>query len=349
VAFLDGATALGHQYVDDHNRPGVVGVGPSPRTARDGMRMSTAVTYLAAARGRPNLTILAGTTVAKVECVGTRATGIRLVDGTLIAADRVVLAGGAYASPALLSRSGIGPATEMQRLGIRSVLDLPGVGMNLSDHALLSIELPTRPSEGPSRFGVHATLHSTNADPTGPPDLMMFTAGPFAVDPVQVDGGAVFGIVVGLMAPRSRGWVRLASTDPNDPPRIHFGHLSHPEDLEAMLDGITEARRIALSEPVASILTGPELSPGLVAPPGDRGALASWASSAVSTFHHPVGTCSMGTAPESGAVTDAHGSVHGMECLTVADASVMPTVPTGTPNLPTIMVAEHIARWLRGS
>jgi len=82
VAFLDGATALGHQYVDDHNLPGVVGVGPSPRTARDGMRMSTAVTYLAQARGRPNLTILPDTTVATVECTGTRATGIRLLDGT---------------------------------------------------------------------------------------------------------------------------------------------------------------------------------------------------------------------------------------------------------------------------
>ena len=121
------------------------------------------------------------------------------------------------------------------------------------------------------------------------------------------------------------------------------------EDLDAMLDGITEARRIALSDPVASIVTGAELSPGSGSPPGDRHALASWALETVSTFHHPVGTCAMGTAPESGAVTDAHGSVHGIEGLTVADASIMPTVPTGTPNLPIIMVAEHIARWLRST
>jgi len=114
-----------------------------------------------------------------------------------------------------------------------------------------------------------------------------------------------------------------------------------------MLDGITEARRVALSDPVASIITGAELSPGPDAPPGDRHALASWALESVSTFHHPAGTCAMGTAPESGAVTDAHGSVHGIEGLSVADASIMPTVPTATPNLPIIMVAEHIARWLR--
>jgi choline dehydrogenase len=348
-AFLDGAAAAGHRRVEDHNEPGVVGVGPSPRTVRDGVRMSTAITYLAQARGRPNLTIQPDTMVHSVECKGTRTAGIRLLNGTLIEAGKVVLAAGAYASPAILTRSGIGPGEELQRLGIRPVLDLPGVGANLSDHALLSIELPTQPSQSPSRFGVHATLHSTIADPNGPPDLMMFTAGPFDVDPEQVPGGAAFGIVVGLMAPRSRGWVGLSSNDPKDPLRIHFGHLTHPEDLNAMLDGITEARRIALSDHVATIVTGAELTPGPEAPPGDRQTLAPWALGSVSTFHHPAGTCAMGAAPESGAVTDTHGSVHGIEGLIVADASIMPIVPTGTPNLPIIMVAEHIARWLRNS
>ena len=349
TAFLDGAVAVGHQPIKDHNEPSVVGVGPSPRTVSGGMRMSTAITYLASARGRPNLTIQADTTVASVECKGTRTAGIRLLDGTIIEADRVVLAAGAYASPAILTRSGIGPVEELQRLNIRPVLDLPGVGANLSDHALLSIELPTRPSQGSSRFAVHATLHSTIADPNGPPDLMMFTAGPFDVDPEQVPGGAAFGIVVGLMAPRSRGWVRLTSNDPQDPPRIHLGHLTEPEDLDAMLDGITEARRIADSDQVASVVAGAELSPGPDVPPGDRQALASWAFGAVSTFHHPAGTCAMGAAPESGSVTNSHGSVHGIDGLTVADASIMPIVPTGTPNLPIIMVAEHIAGWLRNS
>jgi choline dehydrogenase len=348
AAFLDGAAALGHPRVEDHNEPGTVGVGPSPRTVRDGLRMSTAVTYLALARERPNLTIRPDTMVASVQCSGTRATGVRLLDGTLVEADRVVLAAGAYASPALLTRSGIGPVEELQRLGIPSVLGLPGVGANLSDHALLSVELPTRPSLGPSRFGVHATLHSSVADTKGPPDLMLFTAGPFDVDPVQVPGGAAFGIVVGLMAPRSRGWVRLASGNPEDPPRIHFGHLTEPDDLAAMLHGIGEARRISRSDPVASIVTGAELSPGPGTPPGDREALASWALASVSTFHHPAGTCAMGTDPESGAVTDTEGSVHGITGLTVADASIMPIVPTGTPNLPIIMLAEHIAARLRG-
>jgi choline dehydrogenase len=96
---LDGAVASGHGYVDDHNRPGAVGAGPTPRNVRDGVRMSTALTYLASARSRPNLTICADTVVAHVECPGRRATGVRLLDGTVIEADRVVLAAGTYGAP----------------------------------------------------------------------------------------------------------------------------------------------------------------------------------------------------------------------------------------------------------
>lgn len=347
TSFLVGATSLGHAYVADHNRPGLVGAGPSPRTAINGTRMSTAITYLAQARGRPNLTIRSDSMVSSVECTGTRVTGIRLIDGTLVQAGRVVITSGAYASPGILMRSGIGPADELRNIGIEPIVDLPGVGMNLSDHALLSVDLPTRPSPGPTKFGVHLTMRSTFAGLIGPPDLMIFTAGPFDADPEEIRGGAAFGIVVGLMAPKSRGWVRLVSSDPSDPPRIHLGHLSDSEDLERILDGIEEARRIASSEPVAAHVTGAEMSPGERAPLGDRQSLASWAQSAVSTFHHPAGTCAMGSSPESGAVTDARGSVHGIDGLTVADASIMPTVPTGTPNLPIIMVAERIARLLR--
>jgi choline dehydrogenase len=136
----------------------------------------------------------------------------------------------------------------------------------------------------------------------------------------------------------------LASNNPSDAPRIHLAHLVDAVDLERMLDAVTEARRIANSQPVAAITTGAELSPGPATPTDDREALAAWVRGAVSTYHHPVGTCAMGPDPALGAVTDSHGSVHGMDALTVADASIMPTIPTATTNLPTIMLAEHIAR-----
>ena len=344
VAFIDTAVALGHTHVDDHNLPDAVGVGPSPRTAIDGVRMSTAMTYLAQARGRENLKIWPDRLIDRVMFDGTQATGIRFADGTEVEADRVVLASGAYGSPLILMRSGIGPAQDLERFGIPALVNLVGVGGNLSDHALLSIELPTRPSPSPSRFGVHATMYSSVADRSGPPDLMLFTAGPFDVDASQIPSGAAFGIVVGLMAPRSRGWVRLRSSDPSDPPRIHFGHLSDPDDTRAILDGIIEARRLVEPQPMADVVTGGELSPGPDVESDDQQALERWARANVTTFHHPVGTCSMGPASDPNAVTDERGSVYGVEGLFVADASIMPIVPTGTPNLPTIMVAEHIAR-----
>jgi choline dehydrogenase len=347
AAFLDGAVAVGHPRVEDHNRPGAVGAGPTPRNVRDGTRMSTAMTYLAQARSRENLTIRPDTVVAQVECSGTRATGVRLLDGTVIGADRVVLSAGTYASPMILARSGIGPADQLRALDIVALVDLPGVGSNLVDHPLLSIDLPTQATPALSRFQVHLTLHSEGADRAGPADLLMFAAGPFDVGTDQPGGGGVFGIVSGLMSPRSRGWVRLASKDPSAPPRIHLAHLSDPDDLERMVDAVTHARRLAHSEPVAAITTGSELAPGPACPAHDRDALAAWARTAVSTFHHPVGTCAMGPDPALGAVCDAHGSVYGIDGLTIADASIMPTIPTATTNVPTMMVAEHVTRWLR--
>jgi choline dehydrogenase len=310
------------------------------------MRMSTAVTYLAQARSRPNLTLCPETVVWQIATSGSCATGIRLFDGTLVDADRVVLAAGTYASPMILARSGIGPADELGALGITPVVDLPGVGKNLSDHPLLSVDFPTRPSNGPSRFQTHVSFHSPSASPAGPPDLLLFCAGPFGVGPDQSTSGAVFGIVAGLMAPRSRGWVRLASADPNRPPRIHPAHLEDADDLQCMLDAVTEARRLAQSRPLAAIISGPELAPGPAVTTGDRAALVAWVRHAVSTYHHPVGTCAMGPDPEAGAVTDPRGSVHGIDNLTIADASIMPNIPTATTNLPTIMVAEHIGRRL---
>lgn len=349
AAFLDGAVASGHPFVEDHNRPGAVGAGPTPRNVLEGMRLSTAVTYLARARSRPNLTIQPDTVVAQVVLSGTRAAGVRLVDGSVIDADRVVLAAGTYSSPMILARSGIGPAAELRALGIVPVVDLPGVGSNLADHPLVSVDLPSRPAPGPSRFQAHLTLHSPTTDTAGPADLLLFTAGPFEAGVAGSANGAVFGIVSALMSPRSRGWVRLTSSEPEDPPRIHLAHLADPDDLERMLDAVIEARRLARSEPVSSVVDGEELSPGPSCPSGDRRALAEWVRGVVSTYNHPVGTCAMGPDPGQGAVTDASGEVHGTDRLTIADASIMPIIPTVPTNLPTIMMAEHIARGVRGT
>jgi choline dehydrogenase len=344
AAFIDAACTCGLPYVADHNRPGAMGVGQLPRNVRDGVRMSTALTYLAGARGRPNLTVRGGAVADRVEVHGGAATGVRLAGGEIVPADRVVLAAGAYASPAILQRSGIGPAAQLRSLGIGVAADLPGVGENLTDHPLVAVDLPARRGTTGPRFQTMATVRSQLAPGGGAPDLHLFAAGPFDASPT----GAVFGMVTGLVLPYSRGWVRLRSADPADPPRIDVAHLRHPDDMRRMIEATLLARAISRTAPLDGLVDGTELTPGPAISDDDTDAIAASIASRVDTYHHPVGTCSMGRDPGTGAVVDAHGRVHGIEHLYVADASIMPAIPSANTNLPTIMIAERIASWLAG-
>jgi choline dehydrogenase len=309
--------------------------------------MSTALTYLDGARHRPNLTIRSEAVVDRVELGHGRATGVRLVDGEVIEASQVVLAAGAYASPAILARSGIGPADHLAELDIDIVSDVSGVGENLLDHPIVAVDVPAaRGITGP-RFQAMATLRSHLAASDPAPDLHLFVAGPFDVAKDVSSSGAVFGVVAGLMSPRSRGRVRLRSTDPTDPPRIDVAHLKSPDDLARMVEATVAARRLARTGPLAERVAGHELAPGPGVADDDPQSIAASIKARVSTYHHPVGTCRMGPDPGEGAVVDARGRVHGVDRLHVSDASVMPTIPSANTNLPTIMVAERIAAWLR--
>jgi choline dehydrogenase len=343
-AFADAAAATGHLRAADHNQPGTVGVGPAPRNARGGVRMSTALTHLAGARRRPNLTIRAGTVVDRVELHGTTVRGVRLAGGEIVEADAVVVAAGSYASPAILLRSGIGSASDLREIGIAVAADLPGVGNNLIDHPLAAVDLPTTPGYAGPRFQVMLTARSSLAAPGGPPDLHLFAAGPFD-DPASPTGG-VFGIVTGLLAVRSRGSVQLRSADPADPPRIDIAHLRHPGDMARMIEATQHARRLSRTAPLAGFVTGAELAPGPAISDDDTAGLAASIRARAGSYHHPVGTCAMGPSPGNGAVVDAHGAVHGISGLRVADASVMPAIPAANTNLTTIVIAERIAQWL---
>ncbi len=346
-AFIDAAMNVGVPYVADHNRPGAVGAGPTPRNARDGVRMSTSLTYLAAARHRQNLVIRGDAAVDRVELRRGQVTGVRLLGGEVVPAGSVVLAAGAYASPAILARSGIGPARQLADVGIDVSVDLPGVGDNLIDHPLVAVDLPTTPGTSGPRFQTLCTVRSQLAAAGGAPDLHLFVAGPFDVARVVSPSGAVFGLVTGLVLPRSRGSVRLRSADPLAPPRIDVEHLRDPDDVARLVEATILARRISRAEPLAGLVVGDELAPGPSISDDDHDALAASITARVDTYHHPVGTCRMGDDPDQGAVVDPRGRVHGLERLYVADASVMPAIPSANTNLPTIMVAERIADWLR--
>jgi len=308
--------------------------------------MSTALTYLAAARGRPNLTVRGGAMADRVEVRGGTATGVRLAGGEVVTAGRVVLAAGSYASPAILQRSGIGPAAWLRPLGIAVAADLPGVGHNLADHPLVAVDLPARSGTTGPRFQTMATMRSQLAPAGGPPDLHLFAAGPFDASQDGSPADAVFGLVTGLVLPYSRGWVRIRSADPADPPRIDVAHLRHPDDMSRMVEATLIARAISRTAPLNGLIEGPELTPGPAIADGDISAIAASIASRVDTYHHPAGTCRMGPDPDGGAVVDARGRVHGIEHLHVADASIMPAIPSANTNLPTIMIAERVASWI---
>lgn len=334
------AANCGHPFIEDHNEPGVVGVGPTPVNAVNGLRVSTALAYLHLVRGSPNLVIRTDVLVDRVVLRAGRAVGVRLASpDETIEADLVVLAAGTYGSPALLMRSGIGRADELVALGAPCEVDLSGVGRNLADHPWVPVGLPvTVTTDGPG-FQTVLTWRSTSADAAGPPDLQIFAQGPF-----KSDGRAVGSLCVAVLKPRSRGRVTIQSLDPAVPPVIDLALLADDDDLQRLIEGWRHARRLLSTPTFAAIAEkGYERTDVL----SDRELEAEiWAK--VKTYHHPAGTCSMGPDPAKGAVVDSKCRVHGIEGLLVADASVMPEIPSANTNLPTIMIAERIAAELSG-
>ena len=284
------------------------------------------------AEGQANLTIRCNAQVAELILDSGRVAGVRLLSGEEIRASEVVLSAGAYASPTLLMRSGIGPAAALRALGIRVVADLPGVGQNLIDHPAVSVDLLYDKAVAPMPvFQVVATFHSSGADSAGAPDLQCMAGGPYEGDP------AMFFLGAALLKPRSRGSVSLGSIDPAAPPRIDLGYFHVSDDLDRLVEGL---ERVQEAAHVGAIK---ELSSGVQFAPGSEVDLRSWARSKTWTYHHPVGTCAMGVNPSAGAVVDPTCRVHGVESLWVVDASVMPDIPSANTHIPTVMVAERVA------
>ena len=289
TAGLAAFEAAGFPMLEDHNRPWAVGAGRTPvNTNAEGLRVSTALAYLPASATRPNLAIRPDTPVAEVTLDGHRAVGVRLVDGTRLEAGAVILAAGAYGSPALLLRSGIGPAAELRSLDIPVRADLPGVGRNLIDHPGVSVDLGYRREVVPGPlFQVVATFHSAGPDRhgcAGPPvpDL----AGRIRPPPMTQRRSPSRPL---LLKPRSRGTVRLRSTDPADPPRIELGYFRDTDDLERIVGGFDRAIEVASQPSFAALSTAP-FSRTARTPAEMR----EWIRRNTWTYHHPVGTCAMG-------------------------------------------------------
>ena len=266
------------------------------------------------------------TLVDRVEIAGGRALGV-VSDSGRLTANTVIVAAGAYGSPALLLRSGIGPHAQLSRLGVGVVEDLP-VGVGLADHPGVGIEWSTAAAHVPNEGPVFATslLVRARSDscPKGTWDLHFL---PWLE---EADDGWRTSAVVYLLKPDSRGSVTLRSPDPRVPPAIDHGFLSEPHDLDRLSSGVALIRTLA-----EQAGCGRELRPG------DQDSLDAYLRREVRGIFHPTGTCAIGT------VVDPRGAVLGVDGLLVADASIMPTIPRANTNLSTIAVAERVADWLR--
>jgi choline dehydrogenase len=330
---------LGHPDLDDLNRPGAFGVGPLPRNLKDRQRQSTLLTYIAAARSRPNLTIRADTLVDTIVIENGRAKGVRLAGGEVVEGGRVVLAAGAYNSPQILQRTGVGARDLLRGLGVDPVLELPGVGENLLDHVLtlIAFDAGQKLPEGFIPIG---------------PTLKLRTASGLSVDDVKFTFafGELFampglnGFVVEVSNCESQGIVRATSRDPRAEPHIDHRYFSNPRDFERIVGAAKAAVEVAkvLDGSVRSELLLPDADTA-----GDEEALRAHLRGFHGTDYHPSGTLRMGSDGDEMAVVDDHCRLRGIDNLFIADASVMPTIPRANINLPTMMIGERVAEFVR--
>jgi choline dehydrogenase len=332
AAGMDALEATGFPVVDDHNRPGALGAGRMPMSSHGGVRVTTADAYLPVGSTPQSLSIRSESNVVEVAFDGTRARGVVLPDGDVIEAGWVVLSAGTYGSPSILMRSGVGPAEHLRSVEIPVRLDLPGVGANLADHAGVDIDCGYRDgARAAPVLHLIATFHSSFASSDEAPDLMFWLSDPRGDPPI-------FEIDVVLLRPRSRGRVRLRSHDPADPPLIELPGLRDPTDVDRLAEAYIRGLDVA-SRPELRRLCADPPSPGLREDHDVRDLIRANSYS----IPHVVGTCSMGSRPEDGAVVDASGLVHGAERLSVVDASIIPNGPAAFTHVPTIMLAGRLS------
>jgi choline dehydrogenase len=335
-ALIRAARDLGLPLCHDLNVAEAFGVSASPYAIRDGRRQSTTVAYLDAARDRPNLTIAADTPATRIVLDGARACGVEVAtaDGErrILSAGRVVLAAGVYHSPQLLLLSGIGPRAELERHGITPLVELPGVGANYQDHAVVYITYQGT-SDLHEDYVIPKVRLIAKSDPDrDAPDLHVFMR-----PSIRMEGMApLLPVSLHLLEHRSQGRVRLASADPLDLPIVEPALLEDPGDLEAMLGGLRFVDRL-VSHPDLAAFYGPRVVPDPASDPVDH------IRTSYITYNHGVGTCRIGPADDPGAVVSPSLRVHGVEGLWVADASVLPTVPHANTALAAILVGEIAA------
>jgi pyridoxine 4-oxidase len=347
AGFLVAAAGRGFPFSADIGGERTTGAAWNQLSIAGARRDSTATAYLDPVAGRPNLTVLTGARVLHLSIEAGRCTGLvfRHHDVTRrVRVEReVILAAGAIDSPKLLQLSGIGRADHLRALGIPVVVDLAGVGENLQDHILgAGVAYEARRTVPLSRYNHGEGLLYVPDEP-GPEILIMSVTLPFVLPSVGPAPSPAYVLTPCLMRPRSRGSVRLASANPSDPPLIDPGYLTEPADLDLMEQAVALARDIGAAPELADWRKR-EVFPGRGV--RRRQGLRDFARRAANSFHHPIGTCPMGT--DAAAVVDLALRVRGVEGLRVVDASVMPSLPQAMVNAATIAIAERASDLILG-
>ncbi|MET7680504.1 mycofactocin system GMC family oxidoreductase MftG [Streptomyces sp. NPDC005423] len=352
AAFGAAARERGFPDEPDKNAEGAPGFGPVPINAVDGVRLNTGISHLLAALDRPNLTVEGDSVVRGVVMTGGRATGVlveRAGDRSVVAAGTVVLCAGAFASPHLLHLSGIGPARELERLGITVVADVPAVGARFGDHPQVVVEwAPRSPLPAPVDSWLGGALHlsSVGGCPAGDLEILQSLVPLSGLVGGEVSvPGAPFPFLVCVQTPRLTGRLRIRSADPATPPAIDYGYLATAGDGRRLREAVRATAALIATDAFAEIsLPLTEPTPRVLA---EDGLLDRWIRLRLGTSQHTCGTVPMGSAGDPTAAVDAHGRVHGVHGLRVADTSILPTPPLRGPAATAVLIGELVADAMR--
>ena len=366
-AFVEACTRLQHPFNPDFNGERIDGVGTVQLNVRNGWRCSTAVGYLKPNLKRQNLKLMTRAHVRRILFEGRRAIGVEIEEGGTIkrigARREVIVSGGSINSPVLLMNSGVGPASELKQFGIQVQQDLPGVGKNLQDHVQARFTFLTRAPgtlneilisrrqqvrmalewlisrSGQLAVGATEGTLFAKSNPSEPVPDLQFQATNFSTEHLTLglDRWPGFGFNFCVCRPKSRGEIKLADGTGRSKPRIFANYFGDPEgdDMRRSVAAFHIGRQIIATEPYRSLIFS-EVRPGAHVIEEDD--IRSFIRQVAGTVYHPCGTCRMGE--DDKAVVDAELRVRGVEGLRVADASVMPAIPSPNIHPATIMIAE---------
>jgi choline dehydrogenase len=343
-AFVEASVGVGYARIDDFNGKEQAGVSPYPLNVVSGRRMNTGIAFLGDdIRDRPNLTIGGGVEIDRVLIEKGKVVGVVDANGGTYFANQVILSAGAFGSPAILMRSGIGPARRLTELGIETLSDLP-VGQGLQEHPFYYNVYALKPGVNSQHPAAGAILWaaSSKADKG---DLDLHVSATHFIDPAQSPTGGALVLACAVTQPDACGTLDIVDRNPRSPPRIRYNMLGVERDWDRMLECVKISRAISRQRAFTDLVHS-EMFPGSGVADGSP-ALHTAIAQQIDGYAHPTSTCRMGRPGEG--VVDGNGRVYGIDGLFVIDASIMPRVCSAPPNITVMMMAWRLSQQIFGA